>query len=114
MKNDLQDPTEEIVAPMHRRATDTERAASDLITPRAGTLRAKALNAFMVAGDRGLTDHELSEVTGVYLYSIAPRRNELTRMGWLVDSGRRRMGSHQGHTAIVWTLSTGGENLLSA
>ncbi len=91
-------------APTHHPGTDTERVSADLIRPRAGTLRARALTALQAAEPYGLTDDELAEATEVYLYSIAPRRVELTKRGWVMDSGNRRTSSH-GRPAVVWVLT---------
>lgn len=108
----LPDPSAEIPAPHHRTGTDTEQEAARLMTPRAGTLREEALRAFTDALDTGLTDRELARVTGRYLYSIAPRRVELTRQGWLVDSGQRRR-TDRGSRAVVWKLSDAALSLLN-
>lgn len=102
--SNLPDPADERPAPTHHNGSDTEHEAADLMTPKAGTLRERALNAIASAGDAGLTDHELSETTNVYLYSIAPRRGELLRLGWVEDSGTRRLTPGGVH-AIVWTLT---------
>lgn len=49
----------------------------------------------------GLTDHELSELTGWRLNSMNKRRGELRDAGLVVDTGRRRR-TPSGSTAIVW------------
>jgi hypothetical protein len=103
MTASLNDPTATIPAPHHRHPRDTEVLAAQLITPNAGTLRKQALDAFTQAAD-GLTDQELADVTNRYLYSIAPRRVELVRMGWIHDTGARRR-SPRGIAAVVWGLT---------
>lgn len=91
----------------HRRGRDTERAAALFVMPRTGTQRRRVLEAIAAAGDDGLTDHELAEITRLYLYSAAPRRTELLRGGWVRDSGRRR-ATPLGSEAVVWTLTEEG------
>jgi hypothetical protein len=111
--NPLPSVTDQIPAPSHHDGTDTEKITAALMTPRAGTLRERALIALHSAGDAGLTDHELSERTGVYLYSIAPRRSELVRLGWVEDSGQRRITPQKAH-AVVWVLSYRARTQLAA
>lgn len=90
----------------HRPGHRTEISAAELVLPRAGILRRKALDA--IAGSNGgMTDAELAAATETYLYTIAPRRSELLRSGWVRDSGRTRTSDH-GRDAIVWELSDAG------
>lgn len=109
----LPDPRRPIPAPHHHPDQPTAVSAAQLITPRAGSLRALALNAIAAAEPDGLTDVELAAATGVYLYSIAPRRTELLHAGWLDDSGRRRP-TPQRRPAIVWVLSDDARSLLNS
>jgi hypothetical protein len=104
MTTTLPDPTEIIPGARHRVAVDTEALAADAIAPRAGTLRALALEHIRIAGAHGLTDGELAASTGKYLYTMAPRRVELVQQGWVEDSGVRRSTEH-GKTAAVWVLT---------
>lgn len=90
----------------HHQGHRTEISAAELVLPRAGILRRKALET-IAASDGGMTDQELAEATGEYLYTIAPRRSELLQSGWLRDSGRTRTTDH-GRDAIVWELSDAG------
>jgi hypothetical protein len=103
----LRDPDEARAAPAHTRAADTEREAAALIAPRAGTWRRRVLEAVGRAGERGLTDWELHQALGGNLYTVAPRRKELTDDGWLFDCGERRM-TNNGRRAIVWRLTSRG------
>ena len=111
--NPLPDVTDQIPAPYHHDGPGSEQEASALITPRAGTLRERALVAIHGAGEDGLTDHELARKTGVYLYSIAPRRSELVKLGWVEDSGERRLTPGGVH-AVVWVLSGRARGQLAA
>ena len=103
----LSDPDAATPGQAHARARDTERAAALAVTPRTGTQRRRVLEAIAAAGADGLTDHELADTTGLYLYSAAPRRTELLRGGWVRDSGRRR-ATPLGGEAAVWTLTEEG------
>ncbi len=92
--------------PVHAGARDTERAAARRIAPIAGTLRATVLEWVRDAGPCGLTAKEggrryarslgREADDGSARYSIAPRLTELSKAGYVVDSGQRREG------AIVW------------
>ena len=99
----LSDPAAPAAA-MHSNPRDTEAEAARLILPRSGTDRLTCLEAFR-AHPEGLTDEELAKACGLYLYTAAPRRVELTKGGWVVDSGIRRQ-TDRGRQAIVWRLST--------
>lgn len=101
----LSDPTVNTEGAHHGR--ETERAAALAAMPRTGTNRLRALAAIALAGRDGLTDHELAERTGIYLYSVAPRRVELMKGGWVRDSGHRRE-TPNGTPAVVWILTETG------
>jgi len=88
----LPDPTRDIAGALHRGAGDTERAAAELAAPRSGTWRWRVLLAVELGG---------------LLYTVAPRRHELARDGWIVDSGERRR-TPSGTEAVVWVLSEAG------
>jgi len=100
----LFDPGTDMMGKHHMAARDTELEAAALVRPKSGTQRVKVLEAIRAAGDRGLTDPELAQVTGLYLYSAAPRRVELCESGWVKDSGLRRM-TPNGRKAIAWVLT---------
>lgn len=95
---------------------DTSAAALALAAPKAGTQRARVLDALrhderrtlqrrprFGADSVGLTDVELSHDTGLPPNSVRPRRVELVDAGWVEDSGRRR--KHNGRDHVVWTLT---------
>lgn len=114
MTASLTDPSTPTSAAHHRHnPRDTEVLAAQLVTPKAGTLRLKALAAFRTAGSAGLTDQELADVTGLYLYTVAPRRVELVRQGWLSDTGERRTTA-RGRAAVVWALTPAGTSQVDA
>lgn len=108
---DLSDPGANSEGQHHRIPIDTERAAAMAVMPRSGTQRLRVLEA--IAASDGLTDAELAVVTGLYLYSAAPRRCELAAGGWVCDSGRRRTTEH-GNAASVWTLTREGAERLAS
>lgn len=87
----------------HAKASDTERNAAFAVMPRTGTQRIKVLRAIINSPD-GLTDAEVSDQTGIYLYSAAPRRNELLIGGWVRDSGHTR-ATGNGGDGIVWVAT---------
>jgi hypothetical protein len=107
----LSDPTLDAEGQRHATGSDTERAAALAVMPRSGTQRATVLEA-IAASPSGLTDAELAEVTGLYLYSAAPRRCELVAGGWVRDTGRRRRTGH-GNPAAVWVLTLEGAERLA-
>lgn len=103
----LSDPDANTAGQVHTGAGETEVAAARFVMPRTGTQRRKVLEAIAAADEDGLTDHQVAETTGIYLYSAAPRRTELVRGGWVRDSGRRRSTPH-GSEAVVWILTDEG------
>jgi hypothetical protein len=106
----LSDPGARTRGRTHRAGRDTERAAAELIEPKTGTQRAAVLAAIAAAPD-GLTDEQIADTTGLYLYSAAPRRTELVKGGWVHDSGERRTTS-RGTPAVVWVLTAAGRAAL--
>lgn len=105
-----QNPAIDAPGKFHKNAPDTERAAAFAVRPKTGTQRMKVLNA--IIGSDGLTDPEVAELTGLYLYSAAPRRNELALGGWVEDSGARRE-TDNGGLAIVWIATAKAKALAS-
>ena len=103
----LSNPAEPRRGAHHAMPRSTELEAAYRVMPRTGTQRLAVLLAIGAAGDHGLTDQEIAEQTGLYLYSAAPRRNELMLGGWVEDSGRRR-ATGRGGNAIAWRLTTRG------
>ena len=104
---DLSDPAVNTPGPRHRGAVATEATAGDLIQPRSGTLRMAALRLIAERYPDGLTDTELAEEAGRYRYTMAPRRVELMRGGWVRDSGRRRRTGHD-RDEVVWAVTEAG------
>jgi hypothetical protein len=88
--------------PPATRHTDpsTSHAAARDTSPTAGTNRWLALTTLIRHPD-GLTDFELSSLTGLQQTSIGKRRGELRDAGLVRDSGKRRPAP-SGSAAIVW------------
>lgn len=63
--------------------------------------RQKVLAAIVASGERGLTDAEGEEVTGLRHQSYTPRRLELERMGLVRAPGEKR-ATPSGRGAMVW------------
>lgn len=99
---------------MHR-ADDIDTAVGASIT----ALHSKASNqrlalmALYAAGENGLNDFELEDVTGVQQASIGKRRGELRDKG-LVRRASDEAGnalsrpSHEGNPSAVWCLTAAG------
>lgn len=85
------------------RATDpdTSHQAAEDVLPKAQRHRDLALAALRLAGERGLTDFELADLTGVAQTSIGVRRHELVKLGLVVATDDRR-SAPSGSAAIVW------------
>lgn len=85
------------------RATDpdTSHQAAEDALPRAQRHRDLALTALRSAGDRGLTDFELADLTGVAQTSIGVRRHELVKLGLVAKTDDRRPAP-SGSASIVW------------
>lgn len=86
----------------------TSHEAAGRVWPRTGTQRAKVLRLFYnawlawdTAWPAGFTDEEAQDRLGMAANSERPRRGELTRMGWLVDTGHKR-ATRGGDPAIIW------------
>lgn len=108
---ELPDPAARVQARHHANARDTEVVAAQMVTPRAGTMRAEILN--LLYPDHGYTHEELATAMGRLNNSVSPRVTELTHMGWIHDSGIRRL-TPTGAPAIVWILTDRGKELLGS
>jgi hypothetical protein len=92
---------------LHRGAPETERRAAIEVQPRTGTARRRVLDLIASRGETGATDEEVSIALRMRLYTAAPRRTELVRGGWVMDSGKRRRTT-TGSRAAVWMLTDAG------
>ncbi len=82
--------------PPHRHDSATSRAAAEIVTPKAGTLRAKALDLLRDP----LTDDEGARRLNVSGNTWRPRRVELVQAGLVRRVGTGR--SATGNAAAVW------------
>lgn len=81
---------------------DTSREAAESIAPRAGTLQASVLAELERAGP--LATYELAARLKVRYGSIQPRTSELSKLGKIRDSGKRRQDPETGKNVIVWEI----------
>lgn len=92
-------------------APRTSRDAAENVAPRSGTGRARVLATIAALG--GATDEEIQDQLNMRVQTETPRRNELVRDGFVVDSGTTRATS-SGCAAIVWELTGDGRAVLQA
>ena len=82
-------------------ASETSRAAAERIRPLSSIARQRVYDAILASGERGLTDAEIRELTGLVSDTARPRRRELVKGGFVRDSGRERP-SPSGRPMQVW------------
>jgi len=80
---------------------ETSRQAAQDAKALSGQHRLLAFAALRAAGEHGLTDFELADLTGVAQTSIGVRRKELVRAGYVEPTPMRRPAP-SGSAAIVW------------
>lgn len=97
----LSDPSEDGVV---LGASETSKQAALDAFPRSGTQRHRVLNCIVAAGLLGLTDEEMQKMLLMGPNTQRPRRVELAKGGWIVDSGKRRP-TDSGNPSIVWVSS---------
>ena len=78
----------------------TSEAAAASVRVSANTMRARALECIRAAGERGITDEEGVERSGMAANTWRPRRRELYLLGDIVSNGERLTRS--GRKAKVW------------
>ena len=83
---------------------DTAQAAAAAASKRGPSQRKRVYNALVMLG--AATDYELSVATGILRSSAAKRRQELTTLGYVLDTGERR-ATDTGTSAIVWKCVQG-------
>jgi hypothetical protein len=94
-------PIERNTVRIGRRSPNTSQIAAQRLLPRTGTKRKMVFDLIRAAGDVGLCDHEIEDLTGWLHQSASSIRNGLMNDGWIRDSGKRRK-TPQGNGAIVW------------
>jgi hypothetical protein len=99
------DALEQIV-PAHRLARptqpDTAKEASEDASRKAPSQRRRVWEALKTLGSA--TDYEISVHLGILRSSAAKRRQELSDLGFVVDTGQRRK-TDTGSNAVVWRCS---------
>ncbi len=92
-------------APKFRHASPTSREAAERIRPVSSVGRQLVYDALFASGDRGLTDAEIRQMTGLASDTARPRRRELVTGGYVRDSGRERP-SPSGRAMVVWVCTS--------
>ncbi len=90
--------------PFHH-ASKTSQEAAERIRPLSSVARQQVYAAIFDSGERGLTDAEIREKTGLASDTARPRRRELVRGGFVRDSGRTRP-SPSGRSMAVWICTS--------
>lgn len=93
-----------LTPPVRRDAPETSHIAAKRIARHAAKQRTEVLSVIVKAGAFGATDAEIEHATGIRAQSVSPRRGELRTLGFIVDSGKRRL-TRSGRPAMVWVLS---------
>ncbi len=96
----------DILPGVQRNGTDTSYEAADTIGKVSGKMRLKVYAFIGSRGSYGATDDEI-----VLAFAAAPgkpssyrkRRPELTHLGLVYDTGRRRLNQY-GNNCIVWAV----------
>ena len=81
----------------------TSKAAADGIKILAAGLRGRVLSFIDSCGERGATDEEISQATGINPSTARPRRVELATRGLITKNGTRKTAS--GRMADVWAVT---------
>jgi len=89
---------------------DTSHEAAQLVLIKTGTKRRAVLEEL---ASWPCTDDELANLTAMPANTARPRRVELVRLGYVEDSGKRRLSSW-GTRAIVWAITDKGREALRA
>jgi len=88
----------------------TSRAAAAAASPRTGSQKALLLQAYLQAGDAGLTDEEAAKATGLYQREGCcwwKRCSDLRTDGFIAPTGEQRMGA-AGHPRDVCAVTVTG------
>ena len=91
---------------VHAAPTAGSHAGAEAIAPHAGKLGDRILSALRDAGDRGLTNGELTTLLKGRDVTVWPRVSSLKARGKVKDSGRTRPSPHTGTAMSVWVLTT--------
>jgi hypothetical protein len=86
------------VPPPHVAGSETSAAAADSVRASAPTYRERVLTCIRNAP--GVTDEQITEITGIQPSTARPRRIELFKMGLIRPAGEAR--THSGRRATRW------------
>lgn len=90
--------------PPHQRHSAPSREAASKVKKDAKTLRQMVLEYLEGCGSRGATDDEIQEALSMEGSTERPRRVELQRLGYVIDSGRLRK-TRSNRSATVWSAT---------
>lgn len=79
--------------------SQTSADAAHSMKSLAGAMRERVYEA-IVGSMNGLTDEQISTVTGIKADTVRPRRGELQKAGRIIECGTRKVRS--GRMAVVW------------
>jgi len=85
--------------------SDTSIAAGEAVTPTLRERQINVLQALLRHGSEGATADELCADLGLTRNSVAPRLTEMSKLGTVIDSGRRRR-TPAGGLAAVYVVGT--------
>jgi hypothetical protein len=83
---------------------ETSHEAAESMGKSSGTLRTKVFLMILSSGDRGMTDDEIEEESGLIGSTCRPRRRELVLAGKVVANGEKRP-TRTGRLAKVYVAS---------
>ena len=83
------------------KAQDTSKEAAETVKPNAGHVRYKILHELI---GNPMTADECAEALKLPILYIRPRFSELTKQGYIRDTGHRR-ANESGKSAIVWEIA---------
>jgi hypothetical protein len=98
-------PDVDLPAPHNK--TSTSAAASRQIRPISGSKRMAVLRFITERADHGATDEEIQQALGMKVQTETPRRGELVKLKYVLNSGRTRPTT-SGGSAFVWVAVDGG------
>lgn len=87
---------------------DTSHEAAKRVYVKTGTARRTILEEL---ASWPCTDDELANLTAMSANTARPRRVELVRLGFAIDSGKRRK-TPWGNRAVVWAITDAGREAL--
>lgn len=87
--------------PYQRHSETSKAAAADSVEPSAEKWLGRVLKCIRESGRRGVTDEEQQDLLDLNPNTQRPRRVDLVRGRFVVDSGEKRL-TRSGRHAVVW------------